>query len=301
MNYRAGFVGIIGQPNAGKSSLMNVFVKEKVSIVTAKPQTTRRRIVGVLSRPEAQIVFVDSPGFVKASKGLNGFLAQEAKDVIEQSDVLLVVLSVDEKSPEALMDVLDLVKESKKPKVFLIHKTDLGQLEHRIGKIKDLILERYPDAFVTGFSSEKVDPEKVERVFQELLTRLPASPAPLYDVELFTMQSTRDLVAEMVREQCFEELHQEIPYSLAVQIGKYDESDPGLHKIFAEILVAKPNHKAIVIGKGGAVLKKIGTEARKKMEELLGVKVFLSLNVSVKENWQENPRLMKELGYVVQE
>jgi GTPase len=301
MNYRAGFVGIIGQPNAGKSSLMNVFVKEKVSIVTAKPQTTRRRIVGVLSRPEAQVVFVDSPGFVKASKGLNGFLAREAQDVMEQSDVLLVLLAIDEKSPEALIDVLDLVKESKKPKIFLIHKTDLGQLEHRISKIKELVFEKFPEALILGFSSEKVDAERVEQIFQELISRLPVSPAPLYDIDLFTMQSTRDLVAEMVREQCFQELHQEIPYSLAVQVGKYDESDPELHKIFVEILVAKPNHKSIVIGKGGSVLKKIGTEARKKMEELLGLKVFLSLNVSVKENWQDNPRLMKELGYVVQE
>ncbi len=301
MSYRAGFVGIIGQPNAGKSSLMNVFVKEKVSIVTAKPQTTRRRIMGVLSRPEAQVVFVDSPGIVKASKGLNGFLAQEAKDVIEQSDMLLVVLSLDERSPEALSDVLNLVAESKKPKVFMIHKVDLSQFEHRISKIKDLVLEKFPGALVLNFSSEKPDAEKTEQVFQELISRLPESPEPLYDVELFTMQTTRELAAEMVREQCFQELHQEIPYSLAVQIGKYDESDARLHKIFAEILVAKHNHKAIVIGKAGSVLKKIGTEARKKMEDVLGVKVYLSLNVSVKEDWQENPRLMKELGYVVQE
>lgn len=301
MEYKAGFVGIVGQPNAGKSSLLNVFVEDKVSIVTAKPQTTRRRIMGLLSKEQGQIVFVDSPGFVKSSKGLNYFLEKEAKDVMDSSDVLIVLLSVDEKKPEFISEVLDLVKTTNKAKIYIIHKADLLNFENRIEKIRNMILASDKEAEVFVFSSVKVDLESKAMILDSLFRRLPGSAAPLYEIDLISPHKSRDLAAEMVREQCFQELHQELPYSLAVQIGKFEDQDPGLYRIFAEIIVAKEGHKAIVIGKGGVVLKKIGTEARKQMEKVFGVKVFLSLNVAVKENWQDNKRLMKELGYVVDE
>lgn len=297
MSYRAGFVGLIGQPNAGKSSLMNLLVDEKVSIVTAKPQTTRRRVMGIHSEESGQIVFVDSPGLIKATKGLNTFLMNEAKGVAEESDVLLVVLGIDEKSSESIETVLDWVSEFKQSKIFLIHKTDMKEYERRISKIEDMINSRFREAVIYKFSSLNPDPDMQKDLISRLFSLLPESKKALYDVELFTPHTTRELVCEIVREQCFENLHQEIPYGIAVQVQKYDESDPGLPRINLNIIVSKENHKSMVIGKAGSNLKKIGTEARKKIEKLLGNKIFLSLNVVAKENWQDNKRFMKEIGY----
>lgn len=301
---KAGFIGVIGQPNAGKSSLVNALVKEKVSIVTDKPQTTRRRILGILSEPEAQFVFVDAPGILnekKAIKGLNGFLALEARDVMGSSDVLLGVLSVDEEKPEHLEEVLTFLKEGKKDVVIVIHKTDMTELYlRRKDKIKEMIQKNFPEAPIFEISSKEKDEEKQKALLEALAARLPESPAPLYEVDLFTPQSTRDLVAEIVREKCFEVLHQEIPYNLAVQIGKFDETDPSMLRIWADIWISRDSHKAIVIGKKGANLKEIGTLARKEAEAILQTKIFLSLNVVVKEDWFLNTRKMKDLGYVVE-
>jgi GTP-binding protein Era len=297
MSYHAGFVGLIGQPNAGKSSLMNVLVNEKVSIVAAKPQTTRRRIMGIRSQQNYQIVFVDAPGVIKADKGINSFLMKEAEEVAEESDVLLVVLNVDEKTKENIDMILDWVSAFSKPKVFLIHKVDLVEFERRVLKIQDMIKEKFKDATVFSFSSKQPDPDAQVQLLQKLVELLPPSQKPLYEVDLFTPHTTRELVCELVREQCFTQLHQEIPYGIAVQIQKFDETNPDLPRIAVNIYVNKENHKSMVIGKAGAQLKKIGIEARKQIEKIIGTKVFLSLNVAVKENWQTNKRMLKELGY----
>jgi GTP-binding protein Era len=305
---KAGFIGVIGQPNAGKSSLVNALVKEKVSIVTDKPQTTRRRILGILSEPETQFVFVDAPGILnekKATKGLNGFLALEARDVMTSSDVLLGVLSVDEEKPEHLEEVLTFLKEGKKDVVLVLHKTDMTELYlRRKDKINDMIKKHFPDAPIFELSSantkDELQIEKQKELLKVLSAMLPESPAPLFEVDLFTPQSTRDLVAEIVREKCFQVLHQEVPYNLAVQVAKFDEADPGMLRIWVDIWIGRESHKAIVIGKAGANLKEIGTLARKEAEAILQTKIFLSLNVVVKEDWFLNTRKMKDLGYVVE-
>lgn len=298
MNYRAGFLGLIGQPNAGKSTLMNYLVQEKVSIVTEKPQTTRRRVIGVWSTDKGQIVFVDAPGVIKADKGLNGFLSQEAADVIQQSDALLAVLSLDEKNPEAAEKVIEMVAAAKKPWAGIITKTDLDEKQHRIMILKKMIEDHKGKAFQISAKDMDQNEEDREALLIEFMEMLPESPAPLYDVELFTPHNTRDLVAEVIREKCFEFVHQEVPFSMAVRILKYDEIAKPCPKIYAEILVAKENHKAIVIGKQGANLKNIGMAARKEIESLVGEKVFLDLNVSFKADWFNNKRIMQELGYV---
>lgn len=300
MSYKAGFLGLIGQPNAGKSTLMNFLVSEKVSIVSAKPQTTRRRILGIWSNEAGQIVFVDAPGVIKAEKGLNGFLAQEAEDVIKNSDALLAVVSVDEAKPEDAERVLDMVSKSGKPWIGIITKTDIIEKAHRLMILKKMIEDRGGKALsisVSTVEKGKEAAEDREAMLIEFLELMPQSPAPLYDVELFTNENVREMVAEVIREKCFEILHHEIPYSLAIRIIKFDE-EGALPKIYAEILVGRESHKPIVIGKEAKVIKRIGTEARKEIEKLVGNKVFLDLKVNCKPEWTDNKRMMKELGYV---
>jgi GTP-binding protein Era len=153
---------------------------------------------------------------------------------------------------------------------------------------------------VIEFSAKDQNQKEAKKQILEMaLKHLPESPKPLYDVELFTPHTMKEMVAEIVREQCFEQLHHELPYSVAVRVNKYDESDPSLPKIFAEIIVGRDSHKPIVIGKGGSIIKEIGVGARKSIEKMVGTKIFLNLDVSVRENWVENKNLMKELGYVV--
>lgn len=301
MSFRAGFVGLIGEPNAGKSTLLNMLVEEKVSIVTPKPQTTRRRSLGILNHPEYQIVLVDAPGVVKSTTGMNKFLEAEVVDVMSSVEALVAVLNIDEENKETLEKILDLVSKSGKPWMAVITKVDMSQYFHRVSKLKEMIRERKSDVDILEVSSKRgSDIAAVRLEFGKMASRLVGeSPAPLYDLELFTPHTERELVAEIVREKCFEELHQEVPYQLAVRIIKFDEEDPRIKRIYAEILLSKENHKPIVIGKGGAQIKLIGTKARNELEKFLGTKVYLDLKVQVKEEWYLNPQIMKELGYVI--
>lgn len=300
MSYRAGFLGLIGQPNAGKSTLMNFLVEQKVSIVSPKPQTTRRRILGLWSGDAGQIVFVDAPGLIRADQGLNGFLAKEAESVISESDALVAVVSLDEAAAEDAEKTIEMVAKAKKPWLGVITKTDLAQKAHRILVLKNLIEKSGGRALqISAVIKDRDTEADREALTQEFLSLLPETPAPLYDVELFTPETERTLVAEIVREKCFEFLHQEIPFGAAVRIISFDETAKPVPRIAAEIVVTKETHKPIVIGKGGEVLKKIGTAARKDIEKLLGEKIFLELKVSARSDWAKNKRIMKELGYVV--
>jgi len=296
MSYRAGFVGLIGLPNSGKSTLMNALVGDKVSIVTAKPQTTRRRVMGLVSEGDFQAVFVDAPGLVRAQAGLNLFLREEAHDVAVQSDVLVAVLNIDEKEIDEIDAIIALVKEAKKPWVALINKTDLPML-HR----PRILRERLAEAGVPIIEGSCLrDPKALKaELLAAILPLLPEADGPLYDEDLYTLSSTRELCAEIIREKCFEHLHQEVPFGLVVRILLFDEDSGPLVKIHAEILVAKDNHRPIVVGRQGQSLKAIGSEARLEIVRLLGRKVFLDLKVVAKPNWQKNPGFMKDVGYVV--
>ncbi len=298
MGYKAGFLGLIGQPNAGKSTLMNYLVDEKVSIVSAKPQTTRRRILGMWSSDQGQIVFVDAPGIIKADEGLNGFLAREAQDVIDNSDALLAIISVDTDKAEQAEQVIDLVSKSGKPWVAVITKVDLEEKAHRVMILKKMIEDKGGTVFSTTVKDKEAEEDR-EELLLKFLELLPESPAPLYDTELFTNENTREMVSEIIRERCFENLHQEVPYNLAVRIIRFDEIAKPIPKIYAEIIVSKESHKAIVIGKGAAIIKTIGTEARKEIEKLMDEKIFLDVQVVSKPEWFDNKRIMKELGYVI--
>lgn len=296
-NYKAGFVGLIGLPNSGKSTLMNSLVGEKVSIVSPKPQTTRRRMLGVVTREHFQAVFVDAPGVVSSKKGLHEFLHQEAVDVIQNSDVLVCVLNIDEKDQKRLMDMVDLVAGAGKPWVAVIHKTDLPFL-HRPQILRDE-LEKRGAIVISGSSNTKKDSEALgQQILDQVSHRLPPCAGPLYLEDIYTPSSVRELVTEVIREKCFESIHQEIPFGIAVRLLVFDESSPKITKIYCEILVAKENHVSIVVGRKASLVKEIGMRARQEIEEMIQKKVFLDLKVSAYRNWDRSRHVMKELGYV---
>jgi GTPase len=293
-NYRAGFVALVGQPNAGKSTLLNAILDEKVSIVSAKPQTTRTRVTGIMNRPEAQIVFVDAPGNLKSTSGLNKFLQEEVKDVIDGADVVCALLGADD-STESVEELIGLLRKSKKPWVAVVTKNDLLGGTRTPKFFPFLIEEKIP--FIS-ISTAKRRKEAVEEVLAKVIPLLPQAPAPLFDEEIYTTQTLRQMAAEFVREACFDHLRQEIPYGLAVRVNEFREDGPVV-MIRCELLLDKENHKSIVIGAKGQTLKKIGMDARKLIERVVGQQVFLELHVAVHEGWTKNPRIMKELGYVV--
>lgn len=296
-SYRAGFVALLGEPNAGKSTLMNAVLKEKVSIVSEKPQTTRGRIHGIHSDKDRQIVFVDAPGVVAKEAGLNAFLRDEVTSVLAHSDaVLLVVAATD--SEESVARLISRVVESGKPWAAVITKRDL--LKEGLAPASALLRAQSAERGIRFevISALKRTGEAREIVLDLVTELLPQAEAPLYDEELLTTEPVRKLAAEFVREACFRHTRQEVPYGLAVRVARYDETGK-LPKIYCDILVDREGHKGILIGAGGANLKRIGTEARAEIERLVGGKVYLELHVDVREGWTKNPGLMKELGYVI--
>ncbi len=295
--YKAGFVGLVGLPNAGKSTLMNALVKEKVSIVNPKPQTTRRRVVGICNYQDTQAVLVDAPGLIRAEKGLNKFLQEELEDVIQKSDALIAVLNLDEKEFKNLEQIIQLTKNSGKPWLAIITKVDLVDKAHRLPVVMQALSDY--GVPVLPVSLLKLHEESRLEIIEKISTLLPSSPQPLYDVELFTPHSVKELVAEIIREKCFESLHLELPYAIAIRIAMYEETENNLDKIYAEIIVERDSHKPILIGEAGKTIKKIGMSSRTEIEKLVGRKVFLDLKVIVRENWSNNRRLMSELGYAI--
>ncbi|MEZ4872779.1 MAG: GTPase Era [Bdellovibrionales bacterium] len=293
-NYRAGYVGLIGRPNAGKSTLLNALLGEKLSIVSRKPQTTRQRICGIYSSDQGQIVFLDAPGVIHAESGLNRFLKNEYEAVIEDSDFLVAVLNLDAKKQEELSDIISLVESSGKPWGAIITKCDM-----RLGHRKPWILQQLGGKaqFVIEVSARNRPQDTQDEVIPQLIPKMPESAAPLFDPEVYTTHNMREIAAEVVREKCFDFLHAEIPYGLAVLVNKYEEGE-NLDRIFASIYLSKEAHRAMVIGQGGAKLKRIGQAARLDIEKILGKKVYLDLHVSVKKNWMKNPMQMEEFGYV---
>lgn len=298
MSFRAGFVGLIGLPNAGKSSLVNAIVGEKVGIVSQKPQTTRQRVVGIYTDKDAQLIFVDAPGVINATSGLNRFLKEECESVIQDSDALVAVLNIDENEFENLEAIAEKVAKAQKPWVIAITKTDLPK-DHRIRIIKER-LNKYNVPIISGsiLTDKK---EFCQQLVNSLKPFLPETTAPLFDPEQYTTQTLRDLAAEFIREKGFLNLHQEIPYGMAVRVKRFIEDQGPVVKVAADILVQKENHRSILIGAGGQMIRKIGEQARLDLEKVMGRKVYLELFVTVKKNWSQNEQWMKELGYVVPE
>lgn len=289
-----GFVGILGLPNVGKSSLFNEILQDKISIVSPKPQTTRQSLSGICTTDDYQLIFWDAPGFVNPKKGIFDFLAKEFDRVIENSDILLIVIACDQLESLAFQQALAKAKKSKKPLAYLFTKADLP-LSPYVAEFRESLDPR--DSLVFDFSIKGENKkENLETILSTLAEQLPESPQPLYDPDMISLDKTRDIVAEFIREACFELLQQEIPFGLGVIIKSF-KHDQHILRIEANILVEKENHKAIVIGKKGSQLKEIGKKAREQIEKFLGEKVFLGLHVAYKKNWQKDSNIMKELGY----
>jgi GTP-binding protein Era len=301
---KTGFVALVGLPNAGKSTLVNALVGEKVGIVSRKPQTTRRRVIGVFSNAESQIAFVDSPGRVKADAGLNAFLEKELEEVIADSDACLAVLNLDARKMTDLLEIVELVKNSAKPWFVVINKTDLDATHSqgaREVELRKLLHERFGDELkvkpIVSCSAVHHHDQLRERLIPLVQNLLPESEQPLFTDDVYTTQTSRELVSEIVREKCFEYLHQEVPYGLAVKVIKYDESGK-IPKIYVEIIVSKENFVSMVVGRNGQMIKRIGASSRIDCEKALGQKIYLETHVKVKRDWFKNPEMMKELGYV---
>ena len=299
MPIRSGFVCILGKPNAGKSTLLNALAGQKLAIVSPKPQTTRGRILGVITRQDAQVALVDTPGLHVAKGGLNARLVRLALQALADADLALFMI---EAGPPALdaatRKALDQVKSAQKPTLLVINKIDAVprvQLLPLIDRWKDL----YPWTDVYPLSALKG--ENVDGLVDALIAHLPEAP-PMFPAEQWTDMQERDLCSELIREQILRHTGQEVPYSTAVLIEQFDESERqtgprGLVRVAATVLVERESQKAIVIGKGGSRLKEIGSDARREMERLLEAKVFLQLHVKVEPAWTRTTRGLRRAGY----
>jgi GTP-binding protein Era len=298
-NIRSGMVAIVGPPNAGKSTLMNHLLGQKISIVTPKPQTTRNRILGVVNGDDYQIVLLDTPGLHKAREPLNREMVRIAMDSLNDVDAILYMIDVSlplpaKKEKEKNREMMEQMEGVAAPVILVLNKVDLLVKERLLPMIKRYA-ELYPFHAVLPLSA--LTGEGTERVVDELLTILP--PGPRYFPEdIPTDASERFLVAEIVREKVFLLTGQEIPYSSAVTIESFQE-DPRkqMTTIHATIVLERSSQKGMVIGKGGQKLKSIGTAARKDIEKMLGQKVLLKLWVKVRKNWSKDGRFLKELGF----
>ncbi|MCF2445767.1 GTPase Era [Dyadobacter sp. CY345] len=293
-DFRAGFVSIIGKPNVGKSTLMNVLVGEKMSIITSKAQTTRHRIMGILNGKHEdipfQLVYSDTPGVVKPAYKLHDSMMTFVKGSLEDADVVLFVTEVGEKAAEH--EVIPLLQRTNAPIILVLNKIDLSNEEELKRKTEEWEKEIQPAAIIPISALLNAN---VQTLFDAIITRLPFHP-PYFDEDELTDKPERFFASEIVREKIFLNYRQEIPYSSEVVISEFKERDDMI-VIRAEILVERKSQKGIIIGEKGAMLKKIGSEARKDMEDFFGKKVFLEQHVKVEPDWRSKENKLRQFGY----
>ena len=291
---KAGFVSFIGRPNAGKSTLLNRLVGTKLAIVSDKPQTTRNRILGVRNYPDAQVVFLDTPGIHRPLHRMNVRMVDAAVDTIREVDVLCLVVDVTEPLGKGDRFVLDLVKDAKAPVFLVLNKIDLMK-KARLLPLMQQYSEMGSFAEIVPVSASTGD--NVDRLERALLDRLPEGE-PLYPADYLTDQPERFFASEIVREKLLQFTRAEIPFSSAVVVDKFEEPDRpgGLMSLHCTIVVDRESQKPIVIGRGGEMIKRIGTAAREDLERFFDTKVFLDLHVRVKSEWREDERVLNDLG-----
>ena len=292
-DFRSGYVALVGRPNVGKSTLLNALVGEKISIVTAKPHTTRNRILGVLHRPGGQAVFIDTPGYARRSgRVLHRLMARTLRQTLEDADLILLVTEAN-RPIEADDELLEEIARSGRPAILVINKID--RLERRESLLPRLDALRVYD-FAEFVPISAKSGSNLEGLESAILKYLPAGP-PLYPVEFRTDQSESFRAAEIIREKLMQQLHQEIPYGIAVQIESMEQDDEGRYTVRAIIWIERESHKAIVIGREGSVLKRVGREARLELNGLFGRRVHLKLWVKVREHWSDNAEELARLGF----
>ena len=292
--FRSGFVAIVGAPNVGKSTLLNQVLGQKISITSKKPQTTRNRIVGILQRPQAQVIFVDTPGIHAATKALNVRIVEAATSALVDVDVVLLLTDASAMAPEAERVLLAKLAQVRRPVILAINKIDLIERPRLFEQIArwDQRLKFDEIVPICARSGEQVD-----RLTAAVMARLPEGPA-YFPPDDLTDLPERFIVAEWIREKVFRLTGQEVPYAAAVTVDSFQEhAHKGLVEIVATIHVERASQKGIIIGKKGAKLKQIGSEARRDIENLLQSKVFLKLFVRVQKNWSRDERALRRFGY----
>ncbi len=289
--HKAGFVSIIGNPNVGKSTLMNILLGEKLSITTPKVQTTRHRIKGILSGDDYQIIFSDTPGILQPKYKLQESMLKYIEEALADADIILYLTDPFD-SKRVNEEYIDRLKNMKIPVIVVINKVDTIQQE----EVKALMMqwqERLPEAEIIPASA--LYNYNIDKIFHTILEKLPESP-PFFDKDALTDLPLRFFVAEIIREKIFENYRQEIPYSTQVIVEEFKEY-PNITKIRATIFVEKESQKPIIIGNKGQAIKKVGIEARKDIEKFLDQKVYLELYVKVDKNWRNNTNKLRRFGF----
>ncbi|MCK4986182.1 MAG: GTPase Era [Desulfobacterales bacterium] len=293
-NFKSGYVAIVGAPNAGKSTLLNRLLGEKISITSKKPQTTRNRILGVLHRPGAQLIFYDTPGMFEAKDKLNIRIVDEALSAVGDADLILAVVDVSHPDPNAERFLVKRLQGQSRPVILALNKIDLvdkSSLLELIEKWSQL----HPFEAVVPICAR--DGTQVDDLIRDMQSILPKGP-PYFPEDTLTDVPERFIVAELIREQVFRLTGEEIPYASAVTVESFKEEKGGkLVKIEANIHLERDSQKGIVIGKSGSKLKQIGTRSREQIERLLGTKVFLKLFVRVQKKWRKDTKAIRRFGY----
>ena len=300
-DHKTGYVSILGLPNVGKSSLLNALLGQKLSIITAKPQTTRKRILGILSEENCQIIFLDTPGILSPSYLLQKKMMEEVDASLKDADVIVLIIDAfDDPQGDILLNhefVKEYIVDSKKSKLLVINKIDMLNQEKVTGLIKqfekqELFEEVIPVSATADFN--------IQRVHEEIIRFLPNGPK-LFPDDQVTDANERFFVSELIREKILELYQDEIPYSCEVLIADYKEREERKDFISAEIIVERDTQKAIILGKGGTAIKKLGQVARKSIEEFLQKEIFLELRVKVRKKWRSDENLLKSFGYMKKE
>lgn len=289
--HKAGFVNIVGKPNVGKSTLMNVLIGERLSIISSKAQTTRHRIMGLINDENFQIVFSDTPGMLKPKYELQKSMMGFVNISLEDADVILFVTDLYE-TEEEIEDIITKINQSGVPVLLVINKIDLSK-EGQLEEVTAYWTERVKADAVIPISA--LENFNTQRILQEILDRLPFHP-PYYDKDELTDRPERFFASEIIREKIFHNYKKEIPYSTEVTIEDFYE-EKAIIRIRAEIYVERDSQKGILIGQGGKALKKVGIQAREELERFFGKKIFLETHVKVEDNWRKNKNKLKRFGY----
>jgi GTP-binding protein Era len=293
MKSRSGYVALVGRPNAGKSTLLNRLVGEKIAAVSSKPQTTRFKILGIVNRPEGQLVLVDTPGVHKPGYELNRRMMSAVHDALLGVDVVCLIRDASVPTGNGDRFVLDLVKQSDKPSILLLNKTDKLADKSKLLPLIEWYNAEHGWQAIVPISALKGD--QIEQLLREMFAKLPEAE-PIFSPEEFTDQSMRALAAEIVREKILETTGEEIPYVTAVVTERWEEEREDFTRIYCAIFVERGSQKKIIIGRGAQRLKQIGMRARHDIEKMLGHRCHLELFVKVEEDWRDQQRLLDEMG-----
>lgn len=288
--HRSGYVALIGKPNAGKSTLLNALLRHRLSIVTAKPQTTRHRVLGILSDPGYQIIFLDTPGVIKPRYGLQEAMMRSVRRAVVDADLTLFIADATRESP----DTLSLEELRDTPAILVLNKTDLMKQEEALPLVERYVALR---SFVDVVPISARKGTNLDVLLDIIVSRMPIGP-PFYPSDMISEHPERFFVAEIIREKVFLKFGQEVPYSAQVNIVAYDEkTETGKDMIEAEIVVERDSQKAILIGKQGAAIKDVGIRARKSIEKFLERPVYLKLFVKVRKGWRDSDTHLRSFGY----